>query len=132
MFAFSLLNPSLNKSYHSFSFSNLKLFLIDYWVSHVSSHKIALRQLRGRGISSFIDHIRSHYNHYITVIIIIIIFKKKELLTHYGHHSNWIEYIVKREENGHLPLSPKLFSKMLHILNYLEKCLRFETRFSKN
>ena len=51
-------------------------------VSHESSPKIALRlrQLRGRGISSFItfiDYIWSHHNHYIIIIIIIIIIIKK-------------------------------------------------------
>ena len=64
-------------------------------VSHESSHKIALRQLRGRGISSFItfiDYIWSHHNHYIIIIIIKKRKKKKkkkkELLTHYGHRSD--------------------------------------------
>ena len=35
-------------------------------------------------------------------------------------------------ENGHLPLSSKIFNKMPHIWNYFGKCLYFETRFLDN
>ena len=45
-----------------------------------------------------------------------------------------IKTLKRREdrENGHLPISSKLFSQMFYIWNYLRKCSCFETRFSKN
>ena len=45
-----------------------------------------------------------------------------------------IKTLKRREdrENGHLPISSKLFSKMFYIWNYLSKCSCFETRLSKN